>query len=131
MDRFTKLRSGDPVALSRALGLLRVGIGVGLLAFPGLFPRVLAGAAPRDDVTAAARIAGARDLGMGLGALAAAQGGPSAELRRWAAASAVADALDAVAMARARSLRAVPRRLAMTAGLGAALVGVVAVRRLP
>lgn len=121
----------DPVAVSRLIALGRVGIGVALVVAPGLFPRLVAGTTPREDAIAMTRIAGARDLGMGLGAALAARGGASPELRRWVAASALADAVDALAIARSGSFRPVPRLLAAAAGGSAAVLGLLAVRRLP
>lgn len=121
----------DPVALARAVGLVRVAIGVGLVVAPSLWSRLLGGVPPRQDAVAAARIAGARDLGMGLGAVLAAREGATPELRRWVGASALADAVDAFAVARSDTFRALPRWAAVGAGTTATALGLLARRHLP
>jgi hypothetical protein len=126
MSREVRSAASDPVALARLIAAGRVAIGLGLVAVPGLFSRVVGGVEPREDAVALARIAGARDLGMGVGALLAARGGATPELRRWVAASAFADAVDAVAIARSRSFPLLPRLAAVSAGAAAALLGALA-----
>ena len=83
-----------------AVALGRVALGVTALAWPSVPARPWVGAAA-DDVAARVfgRALGARDLALGLGALAALQG-PAAEAgpaRAWVAAGALSDALDVVA----------------------------------
>ena len=78
----------------------RVALGVTALARPSVPARPWVGAAA-DDVAAQVfgRALGARDLALGLGALAALQG-PAADAgpaRAWVAAGALSDALDVVA----------------------------------
>jgi hypothetical protein len=114
-------------ARARRLALARTGIGVAFLLAPRRAMRVWLGA---DTVVLepAARSIGARDLVIGLGALAAlGRGGPAGS---WLAAGAWADAADAVATAAAR--RGLPRlrRLAWTvAAAGAAVGGLRLARR--
>ena len=112
-------------ALAVAAG--RVALGVTALAWPSVPARPWVGAAA-DDVAARVfgRALGARDLALGLGALAALQG-PAAQAgsaRAWVAAGALSDALDV--MASLSSWDDLPRftrwLVAASAG-GAALAG--------
>jgi hypothetical protein len=105
----------------------RVALGVTALAWPWVPARPWVGAAA-DDVAARVfgRALGARDLALGLGALAALQG-PAAgagSARAWVAAGALSDALDV--MASVKSWPELPRftrwLVAVSAG-GAALAG--------
>jgi hypothetical protein len=105
----------------------RVALGVTALAWPSVPARPWVGAAA-DDVAARVfgRALGARDLALGLGALAALQG-PTAEAgsaRAWVAAGALSDALDvAASVASWRELPKVTRWLVAASAGGAALAG--------
>jgi len=105
----------------------RVALGVTALAWPSVPARPWVGAAA-DGVAARVfgRALGARDLALGLGALAALQG-PGAEAgsaRAWVAAGALSDALDVVASVSSwRELPRVTRWLVAASAGGAALVG--------
>ena len=105
----------------------RVALGVTALAWPSVPARPWVGAAA-DDVAARVfgRALGARDLALGLGALAALQG-PMAEAgsaRAWVAAGALSDALDvAASVASWRELPKVTRWLVAASAGGAALAG--------
>jgi hypothetical protein len=109
----------------------RVALGVTALARPSVPARPWVGAAA-DDVAARVfgRALGARDLALGLGALAALQG-PAADAgaaRAWVAAGALSDALDVVASLLAwRELPRVTRWLVTASAGGAALAGAAAV----
>lgn len=82
------------IAFSVAAG--RVAIGAGLLAAPGLAASGWVGRAAGAPATQLfARATGARDLGIGLGVIAALRG--KRDLRQWLVASLIADAADAVA----------------------------------
>jgi hypothetical protein len=105
----------------------RVAIGVTALAWPLVPARPWVGAAA-DDVTARVfgRALGARDLALGLGALAALQGPATAagSARAWFAAGALSDALDvAASLASWRELPKVTRWLVVASAGGAALAG--------
>jgi hypothetical protein len=108
----------------------RVGIGMAALAWPSLPARPWVGAAA-DDLAARVfgRALGARDLALGLGALAALQGqaaetGPA---RTWFAAGALSDALDVVATLSAwRELPKFTRWLVVASAGAAAVVGATA-----
>ena len=105
----------------------RVALGVIALAWPSVPARPWVGAAA-DDVAARVfgRALGARDLALGLGALAALQG-PAAQAgsaRAWVAAGALSDALDVVATVSSwQELPRVTRWLVAASAGGAALAG--------
>jgi hypothetical protein len=102
----------------------RVALGVAALAWPSVPARPWVGAAA-DDVAARVfgRALGARDLALGLGALAALQD-PAASARTWVAAGALSDALDVVAsLSSWRELPQVTRWLVVASAGGAALAG--------
>jgi hypothetical protein len=105
----------------------RVALGVTALAWPAVPARPWVGASA-DDVAARVfgRALGARDLALGLGALAALQI-PAAEAgsaRAWVAAGALSDALDVVASVSSwHELPRVTRWLVAASAGGAALTG--------
>ena len=105
----------------------RVALGLTALAWPSVPARPWVGGAA-DDLAARVfgRALGARDLALGLGALAALQR-PAAEpgsASAWVAAGALSDALDVVAsLASWRELPRVGRWLVVASAGGAALVG--------
>jgi hypothetical protein len=86
-----------PRLLVRAIAVGRVAIGAVATLAPAAAGRFQFGSAPAAQ-TLAIRMLGARDLGLGLGALLAGRHGSGA-LRGWAEAGALADAVDAVAFA--------------------------------
>jgi hypothetical protein len=118
----SRLRQG-----ATAVAVGRVAIGVTALAWPSVPARPWVGAAA-DDVAAQVfgRALGARDLVLGLGALAA-LAGPASEARSaraWVAAGALSDALDVVASVSSwRELPRVTRWLVAVSAGGAALTG--------
>jgi hypothetical protein len=125
-----------PVLLHRGATLVaagRVALGVTALAWPSVPARPWVGAAA-DDLAARVfgRALGARDLALGLGALAvlqrpAAGPGEMGSARAWIAAGALSDALDVVAsVASWRELPRVGRWLVAASAGGAALVGAAA-----
>lgn len=122
-----------PVLLRRGATLVaagRVAIGVIALAWPSVPSRPWVGASA-DDLAARVfgRALGARDLALGLGALAAlqrpaAEAGPTGSASAWVAAGALSDALDVVAsLASWRELPRVGRWLVAASAGGAALAG--------
>ena len=105
----------------------RVALGVTALAWPSVPARPWVGAAA-DGVAARVfgRALGARDLALGLGALAALQdsGAEAGSARAWVAAGALSDALDVVAsLSSWRDLPRVTRWLVAASAAGAALAG--------
>ncbi len=129
--RSTPPAAADPVAIARGIAVGRIAVGIVLVVLPSVFSRVIAGVPPRQDATAAARIAGARDLGLGIGTVLAARQGGTPELRRWVEASALADGIDVLAFLRSGSFRRLPRLGSILAATGATVAGGVAARQLP
>jgi hypothetical protein len=114
-------------ALAVAAG--RVAIGVTALAWPAAPSRPWVGAAA-DDLAARVfgRALGARDLALGLGALAALQG-QDASASAWVAAGALSDTLDVVAsLASWRELPRIGRWLVAGSAAAAALTGAAGAR---
>ena len=110
-----------------AVAIGRVALGVTALAWPWVPARPWVGAAA-DDVAAQVfgRALGARDLALGLGALAALQGQAAAagSARAWVAAGARSDALAVVASVKSwPELPRVTRWLVAASAGGAALAG--------
>jgi len=109
----------------------RVALGLAALAWPSVPARPWVGAAA-DDLAARVfgRALGARDVALGLGALAALQlpaAGPGSA-SAWVAAGALSDALDvAASLASWRELPRVTRWLVVASAGGAALAGAAAV----
>ena len=109
-----------------AMAVTRVAIGVTALAWPSLPARAWVG--PSDPLSAEilGRALGARDLALGLGALAALSKGPSGAraASAWCAAGALSDALDCATTAAAwPRLPRVTRWLVAGSSGGAALAG--------
>ena len=112
---------------ARAVAAGRVALGLTALVWPSVPARPWVGGAA-DDVAARVfgRALGARDLALGLGALAALQGpaagaGPASA---WVAAGALSDALDVVASVSSwRELPRTGRWLVVASAGGAALAG--------
>jgi hypothetical protein len=113
----------------------RVALGLAALAWPVVPARPWVGAAADDlGVRVFGRALGARDLALGVGALAALRGGQRSA-SDWIAAGALSDALDVAASVWAwRDLPRKGRWLVAASASGAALIGVAgawAVRSLP
>jgi hypothetical protein len=107
-----------------AVSAARVALGVTALAFPAVVARPWVGATD-DDLAARVlgRALGARDIALGLGALAALRnGGPA---RPWLAAGALSDAFDiGSSVAAWQELPRVTRWLVVASAAGATLAGV-------
>lgn len=108
----------------------RVALGLTALAWPAVPARPWVGAAA-DDLAARVfgRALGARDVALGLGALAALQrpGGEPGPAAAWVAAGALSDALDvAASLASWRDLPRMTRWLVAASAGGAALTGAAA-----
>lgn len=128
----TPARADDRVTLAdlaaRGIAVARIGIGVAAT----LAPRAAShyqfrGADPSLSISV--RMLGARDLALGIGALMAARRGPSA-LRGWVEAGMIADAVDALAFARADGDDARLRRLTALVAASTAACGAWAARQL-
>jgi hypothetical protein len=110
---------------ARAVAAGRVALGLTALAWPSVPARPWVGASA-DDLAARVfgRALGARDLALGLGALAALQGADRGPAGTWIAAGALSDALDvAASLASWRDLPRVSRWLVVASAGGAALAG--------
>lgn len=112
---------------TRAVAAGRVALGLTALAWPSVPARPWTGAAA-DDLTVRVfgRALGARDVALGLGALAALElGGEAGSASAWVAAGALSDALDVAASAASwRDLPRVTRWLVAASAGGAAVIGV-------
>jgi len=111
----------DAAQVSRAMAAVRLGIGaIGLLAPGRVAWRLFLQGRRIDETTALVlRAAAARDLALGLGAVAASRRGPG-PLRGWVLASALADCCDALAIATIKSASpAVRASAALVSGLSA------------
>jgi hypothetical protein len=127
------MTSVSPAVLLRrgatTVAAARVALGLAALAWPSVPARPWTGAGA-DDLTARVlgRALGARDLALGLGALAALRGQAASPwpARSWVAAGALSDTLDvAVSLAAWRELPRVTRWLVAASAGGAALAGAV------
>lgn len=122
-----------PILLRRgaaAVAVGRVAIGLAALAAPSVPSRPWVGAAA-DDLAARVfgRALGARDLALGLGALAALQGPDSeaGQASAWVAAGALSDALDvAASLSSWHELPRLTRWLVVGSAGGAAIAGAAA-----
>jgi hypothetical protein len=116
--------------LAMTMSRLRIAIGAGALVAPGTAARLMSGEAESRGLEPLfARMLGARDLALGLGALVALDHG--APVRGWLEGAALADTADAVAAVLARR-RLTPAAFAGTVGIaaGAAVAGALLARRL-
>jgi hypothetical protein len=125
------MTSASPAVLLRrgatTVAAARVALGLAALAWPSVPARPWTGAGD-DDLTARVlgRALGARDLALGLGALAALRNGSagSQAASTWVAVGALSDALDvATSLAAWRELPRVTRWLVAASAGGAALAG--------
>jgi hypothetical protein len=88
-----------------AMGWLRAGVGVALLAAPEVPMRVSGREAPTGTSVLLMRTIGIRDLVLGLGTVVAARSNDGAGAARWTAAALASDSMDtAVSLASARSI---------------------------
>lgn len=121
--------SADPVTVGRLLGAARTAIGVAALAAPrAVVRRGLSTAGPSGEAVVAVRLAGGRDLALGLGTLRAC-GDPVAPLTGWLAAGVLVDAVDAAVHATGRGLRPGVRAGVALVGSASAVLGLAAARR--
>lgn len=112
------------------LGRGRMALGAALLLAPATSTRRgLKTGEPSADAVTAWRVAGGRDLAIGLGTLLAARRASPA-LAGWLSAGALADAIDVYALGRDRSLRPLLRAGAALAAAAGAGGGTWAARRL-
>ncbi len=110
---------------ARAVAAGRVALGLTALAWPSVPARPWVGASSKDLAARVfGRALGARDLALGLGALAALQGTDRGSAGTWVAAGALSDALDVMAsLASWRDLPRLSRWLVVASAGGAAMAG--------
>lgn len=115
----------NPLAIGRLSAVLRLGIGVGLVAAPRMLTRAWIGAdSGHAGPQAVARGLGIRDVALGAGLLAAADTG---ERRRWLLGALLADATDLSAtLAAGDRLPLRGRVLVSAAAAGGVAMGAVA-----
>lgn len=124
------LADEEPSVVARSIGQGRIAIGVAAVLAPGTFTRpFLRADDPAPDALTAWRMAGARDIALGLGTVMAARKA-SPSLRGWAGASALADAGDVYAFSRDGAFSPLLRAGAALSAAVAAGVGIWAACRL-
>lgn len=122
-------RFDDPQRTAVELSYGRIAVGAAFLLAPRLLWKPqLKQPGDLDSVVVPLRMAGIRDLVLGLGALLAARRG--APLRGWLEAAAAADATDAALFATAKPLRPLPRWLSAGVAGAATYLGQRAARQL-
>ncbi|MGH8906437.1 MAG: hypothetical protein ACRD0K_07965 [Egibacteraceae bacterium] len=124
------MRNADARRIARGIAATRVLLGIAIVVAPRVLMRsAVKDGEPSDEAVAALRMAGGRDLALGLGALLAAKRGPRA-LRGWVEGGMLADAIDVPSLAAAGSLRPVVRGLGLASAAAAAALGALVARRL-
>ncbi len=133
--RVLSLDDVDPTRAAVAIAAGRLLIGAAMLTAPraltrpALRPPVVGRAVVADETAMALRMVAGRDVALALGALLAARRGSTA-LRGWIEAAALADGVDAGALAATRSLRRWVRVVGGTVAAATAGAGAVTARRL-
>lgn len=119
----------DPMTVARGVAVTRIALGAALLLAPRWVTQPwLRAVRPAPDAVTAWRVAGSRDIALGVGMVMAAKH-ESSGLRGWLDAGALADGLDVVSLLRDRSLHPAARTAAIVpAAATAALSGYLARR---
>ena len=119
----------DDETLARMLAAGRSGVGLALLAVPGLVAGIWVGRDARSSGTrVVARALGARELALGLGTLRALGG--QGDVRTWAGAGVIADAVDFAITLTASDIPALGRLGVLGAAATGTAVGVRTLQRL-
>lgn len=127
-----KEHEGTPAeAAGKSIALLRLMLGAGFLTAPRtlLRPALREPAGPSDEAVTVLRMLAGRELALALGALLAARRSPHA-LRGWIEGGMLADTVDALAMAQARSFKPTLRLLGLGSAITAVAVGARVARHL-
>lgn len=120
----------DAHRMGRQIALVRVALGVALVAAPsGATRRLLRAAAPSPEAVTGLRMAGGRDVAMGLGALLAGRRRPEA-MRGWLEVGSLVEAVDAYAYCTDRGFRPLVRFPVAAVAAGAAALEMVLARRI-
>jgi hypothetical protein len=120
----------DETQLAIVASRLRIGFGVAAVAAPRIVVRAMSGTSSTADLAPLfARMFGARDIALGLGAVVALDRG--APVRGWLEGAALADTADGIAAVLARE-NLTPSALRATVGVAgtAAILGIFLARRL-
>lgn len=119
----------DPMTLARGVAVARIAVGAALLLAPRRVTQPwLRRSRPAPDAVTAWRVAGSRDIALGVGTAMAVKHGSSG-LRGWLEAGALADGLDVLALLRDQSLHPAARTASLVpAAATAALSGYLARR---
>lgn len=124
---------GCPVGaetVGKGIALTRLMLGAGFLAAPrALLRPVLRKPGPSDEAVTVLRMLAGRELALAFGALLAARRSPKA-LRGWIEGGMLADAVDAIAIAQARSFKPALRLAGLGSAAVAAALGASTARRL-
>lgn len=124
------LTQADPAVLARGLAATRIALGAGLLLAPRWLTQPWLREKPNSDAAFTAwRVAGARDIALGLGAIMAAKHG-SAGLRGWLEAGAFVDGADVTSLLRDRSFYTPIRLAACVSATTSAALSLFVARRL-
>lgn len=119
----------DDANVALLLARARIGIGAAAVLAPGLASRALSGRPASGIETLLARMLGARDMTLGLGAVIAVDRG--APVRGWLEASAVSDAADCICSLLARKrMSPLACRATVVLASGSAALGAYLARRL-
>jgi len=97
------------------MGWLRTGVGVALIAAPGVPMRIAGQGQPTGASLLLMRTIGIRDLVLGLGTVTAARSGDLGDVRRWTASALASDSLDVAASL--ASMRSIGKRDSWSAAL--------------
>lgn len=120
----------DPMTLARGVAVTRIAVGAALLLTPRWVTQPwLRGAHPAPDAVTAWRVAGSRDIALGVGTAMAVKHG-SAGLRGWLEAGALADGLDVLSLLRDQSLHPAARTASLVPAAAAAVLSGYLARRL-
>lgn len=119
----------DPLTLARGVAVTRIALGAALLLAPRWVTQPwLQAARPAPDAATAWRVAGSRDIALGVGTVMATKH-ESSGLRGWLEAGALADGLDVLSLLQDRSLHPAARTACLVpAAATAALSGYLARR---
>jgi|GEM_PF-3834933 len=119
----------DPLTISRLIAAGRIAIGVTAFARPTVGGAAFrSGQLPPEGVDGW-RLAGARDIALGVGVFMAGRRAPG-RMRGWVEAGTLADAMDVVAFASSPGLRTAARVGGAAVAAGAAAVGILAAREI-
>lgn len=119
----------DPMTLARGVAVARIAVGAALLLAPRWVTQPWLRGTPAPDAVTAWRVAGSRDIALGVGTAMAVKHGSSG-LRGWLEAGALADGLDVLSLLRDQSLQPAARTASLVPAAATAALGGYLARRL-